>query len=130
VRAPNSANPTAPAGFEPTSPAARFAARDSIQVVRCYQRPPAATSGKLVTWCADRLAPFGSLHAWLVENARQIAGVAGGAAGAGNLARPRVADMVGDLHTAQVVKNGLVSDPRSTTTRTELRRARLWAAGG
>ena len=58
-----------PAGLDPAGPAARFAVRDGIQVVRRFQRPAAVTSAKLVTWCADRLAPFGSLHAWLVENA-------------------------------------------------------------
>ncbi len=58
-----------PAGFDPASPAARFAVRDGIQVVRRFPRPSAVTSAKLVTWCADRLAPFGAVHGWLVENA-------------------------------------------------------------
>ena len=56
-----------PPGFDPASPAARFAVRDGIQVIRRLQRPAAVTSAKLVTWCADRLAPFGPLHAWLVR---------------------------------------------------------------
>jgi hypothetical protein len=58
-----------PAGFDPANPAARFAVRDGIQVVRRFQRPAAVTSAWLVTWCADRLVPFGPVHAWLVENA-------------------------------------------------------------
>lgn len=58
-----------PAAFDPSSPAARFAVRDGIQVVRRFPRPAAVTSVKLVTWCADRLAPFRAVHAWLVENA-------------------------------------------------------------
>jgi uncharacterized protein (TIGR02453 family) len=57
-----------PAGFDPASPAARYAVRDGFQVVRRFQRPAAVTSAKLVPWCADRLAPFGPVHTWLVEN--------------------------------------------------------------
>ena len=64
---PSRARP--PAGFDPTRPAARFVVRDGFQVVRRYPRPGAVTSAKLVTWCADRFAAYGPVHAWLVEHA-------------------------------------------------------------
>lgn len=58
-----------PAGFHSADPAARYAVRDGFQVVRRYPRPAVVTSAKLVNWCANKLAPFGPVHAWLVENA-------------------------------------------------------------
>jgi uncharacterized protein (TIGR02453 family) len=57
-----------PAGFDPASPAAQYAMRDGFQVIRRCRRPAPVTSARLVTWCADRLAPFGPVHAWLVDN--------------------------------------------------------------
>jgi uncharacterized protein (TIGR02453 family) len=58
-----------PAGFDPASAAARYAVRDGFQVMRRFRRPAVVTSATLVGWCADRFTAFGSVHAWLADNA-------------------------------------------------------------
>jgi uncharacterized protein (TIGR02453 family) len=58
-----------PAGFHPAGPAARFAVRDGFQIVRRFHRPAAVHSARLVSWCADRLTPFGPVRTWLVQHA-------------------------------------------------------------
>lgn len=57
-----------PSGIDPGGPAARFAVRDGFYVVRRYRRTAAVTSAQLVPWCADRLAPFGTVHQWLTHH--------------------------------------------------------------
>jgi uncharacterized protein (TIGR02453 family) len=54
-----------PAGFDPDTPAARFAVRDGFHVVRRLAHPAAITTPAFAGWCADRLAPFAPVHRWL-----------------------------------------------------------------
>jgi uncharacterized protein (TIGR02453 family) len=56
-----------PRGFDPTSPAARFAVRDGFHLTHRIARPAVSTSPRFVTWCADHLEPFADLHRWLVH---------------------------------------------------------------
>ena len=57
-----------PAGLDLPAAAARYAQRDGFHVVRRYRRPAAVSSGRLVSWCADRLAPFAPVHEWLTAH--------------------------------------------------------------
>ncbi|MEV6304502.1 DUF2461 family protein [Actinoplanes sp. NPDC051861] len=54
-----------PAGFGPDGPAARFAVRDGLHVMRRHPHPGEITSPALTGWCARRLDPFLPLLGWL-----------------------------------------------------------------
>jgi len=56
-----------PSGFNPAEPAARFAVRDSLHVIRRLPHPAAITTAQFVAWCADQITPFRPLHQWLTR---------------------------------------------------------------
>lgn len=57
-----------PARLAVDGPGGRFALRDGFHLVRVYPRPAAVTSARLVPWCTQRLAEFGTIHRWLVRH--------------------------------------------------------------
>ena len=56
-----------PAGFTATEPAGRYAVRDGFHIVRRLPHPETIATTRFVTWCADRLTPFGPVHQWLAR---------------------------------------------------------------
>lgn len=59
-----------PPGITPGGPAARYAVRDSLYLVRRETHPAALTTAGFVGWYAERIEPFLRFHQWLARNTR------------------------------------------------------------
>jgi uncharacterized protein (TIGR02453 family) len=58
-----------PAGFAADGPAARFAVRDGLHLMRRCQHPGVITGPGMIDWCAQYFTEFLPLHRWLVQAA-------------------------------------------------------------